>query len=139
MKNKKVIIFVSMLAIIAIIVFFFVKNNYKKINIGNNITNKSIEQIEEYILNISSYKARIEVEVISNKNENKYILMQKYVSPNISRQEVIEPSNIKGIETIYNGTSLTINNSGLGLSSIYENYQYMVDNCLWIRKLYTRL
>lgn len=139
MKNKKVIIFVSVLTIIAIIVFFFVKNNYKKINIGNNITNKSIEQIEEYILNISSYKARIEVEVISNKNENKYILMQKYVSPNISRQEVIEPSNIKGIETIYNGTSLTINNSGLGLSSIYENYQYMVDNCLWIRKLYTRL
>lgn len=139
MKNKKVIIFVIVLAIIAIIVFFFVKNNYKKINIGNNITNKSIEQIEEYILNISSYKARIEVEVISNKNENKYILMQKYVSPNISRQEVIEPSNIKGIETIYNGTSLTINNSGLGLSSIYENYQYMVDNCLWIRKLYTRL
>lgn len=139
MKNKKVIIFVSVLTIIAIIVFFFVKNNYKKINIGNNITNKSIEQIEEYILNISSYKARIEVEVISNKNENKYILMQKYVSPNISRQEVIEPSNIKGIETIYNGTNLTINNSGLGLSSIYENYQYMVDNCLWIRKFYTRL
>ncbi len=139
MKNKKVIIFVIVLVIIAIIVFFFVKNNYKKINIGNNITNKSIEQIEEYILNISSYKARIEVEVISNKNENKYILMQKYVSPNISRQEVVEPSNIKGIETIYDGTNLTINNSGLGLSSIYENYQYMVDNCLWIRKLYTRL
>lgn len=139
MRNKKVIIFIIVLTIIAFIVFFFIKNNYKKINIGNNITNKSIEQIEEYILNISSYKARIEVEVISNKNENKYILMQKYVSPNISRQEVIEPSNIKGIETIYNGTSLTINNSGLGLSSIYENYQYMVDNCLWIRKFYTRL
>ncbi|MBO5005181.1 MAG: hypothetical protein J6D03_08090 [Clostridia bacterium] len=139
MKNKKVIIFVIVLAIIAIIVFFFIKKNYKKINIGNNITNKSIEQIEEYILNISSYKARIEVEVISNKNENKYILMQKYVSPNISKQEVLEPSNIKGIETIYNGTNLTINNSSLGLSSIYENYQYMVDNCLWIRKLYTRL
>lgn len=139
MKSKKVIIFIIVLAIIAFIVFFFVKNNYKKINIGNNITNKSIEQIEEYILNISSYKARIEVEVISNKNESKYVLMQKYVSPNISKQEVIEPSNIKGIETIYDGTSLTINNSSLGLSSIYENYQYMTHNCLWIRKLYTRL
>ncbi len=139
MKNKKIIIFIIVLTIIAIMAVFFVKNNYKKINIGNNITNKSIEQIEEYILNISSYQARIEVEVVSNKNENKYILMQKYASPNISKQEVIEPSNIKGIETIYNGTSLTINNSGLGLSSIYENYQYMVDNCLWIRKLYTRL
>ncbi|HBC85140.1 MAG TPA: hypothetical protein DCZ30_07110 [Clostridiales bacterium] len=139
MKSKKGIIFILGLIVIAIIVFFFIKNNYKNINIGNNITNKSIEQIEEYILNISSYKARIEVEVVSNKNENKYVLMQKYASPNISKQEVIEPSNIKGIETIYNGSSLTINNSNLGLSSIYENYQYMVDNCLWIRKFYKRL
>lgn len=138
MKNKKVIIFIS-LTIIAIIVFFFVKNNYKKINIGNNITSKSTEQVEEYILNISSYKAKIELEVRSNKNENKYVLMQKYTSPNISKQEVIEPENIKGLETIYDGASLTINNSNLGLSSIYENYQYMVDNCLWIRKFHTRL
>lgn len=138
MKNKKVIIFIS-LTIIAIIVFFFVKNNYKKINIGNNITSKSTEQVEEYILNISSYKAKIELEVTSNKNENKYVLMQKYTSPNISKQEVIEPENIKGLETIYDGASLTINNSNLGLSSIYENYQYMVDNCLWIRKFHTRL
>lgn len=138
MKNKKVIIFIS-LTIIAIIVFFFVKNNYKKINIGNNITSKSTEQVEEYILNISSYKAKIELEVTSNKNENKYVLMQKYTSPNISKQEVIEPENIKGLETIYDGASLTINNSNLGLSSIYENYQYMIDNCLWIRKFHTRL
>lgn len=138
MKNKKVIIFISLI-IIAIIVFFFIKNNYKKINIGNNITSKSTEQVEEYILNISSYKAKIELEVESNKNENKYVLMQKYTSPNISKQEVIEPENIKGLETIYDGASLTINNSNLGLSSIYENYQYMVDNCLWIRELYTRL
>lgn len=138
MKNKKIIIFISLM-IIAIIVFFFVKNNYKKINIGNNITSKSIEQVEDYILNISSYKAKIEVEVVSNKNENKYVLMQKYTSPNISKQEVMEPENIKGLETMYDGANLTINNSGLGLSSIYENYQYMVDNCLWIRKLYTRL
>lgn len=65
--------------------------------------------------------------------------MQKYTTPNISKQEVIEPENIKGLETIYDGASLTINNSNLGLSSIYENYQYMVDNCLWIRKFYTRL
>ncbi len=138
MKNKKVIIFI-VLIVIAIIVLFFVKNNYKKINIGNNITSKSTEQVEEYILNISSYKAKIELKVESNKNENKYVLMQKYTTPNISKQEVIEPENIKGLETIYDGASLTINNSNLGLSSIYENYQYMVDNCLWIRKFYTRL
>ena len=131
MKVKKIIIFVSLI-VIAILIFFFVKNNYKKFNIGNNITSKSIEEVENYILNINSYKAKIEVEVQSNKNENKYILMQKFAKPNISKQEVLEPSNVKGIETIYNGKDLTINNSNLGLSSIYENYQYMIDNCLWI-------
>ena len=131
MKVKKIIIFVSLI-VIAILIFFFVKNNYKKFNIGNNITSKSIKEVENYILNINSYKAKIEVEVQSNKNENKYILMQKFAKPNISKQEVLEPSNVKGIETIYNGKDLTINNSNLGLSSIYENYQYMIDNCLWI-------
>ena len=117
MKVKKIIIFVSLI-VIAILIFFFVKNNYKKFNIGNNITSKSIEEVENYILNINSYKAKIEVEVQSNKNENKYILMQKFAKPNISKQEVLEPSNVKGIETIYNGKDLTINNSNLGLSSI---------------------
>ena len=131
MKVKKIIIFVSLI-VIAILIFFFVKNNYKKFNIGNNITSKSIKEVENYILNINSYKAKIEVEVQSNKNENKYILMQKFAKPNISKQEVLEPSDVKGIETIYNGKDLTINNSNLGLSSIYENYQYMIDNCLWI-------
>ena len=121
MKVKKIIIFVSLI-VIAILIFFFVKNNYKKFNIGNNITSKSIKEVENYILNINSYKAKIEVEVQSNK----------FAKPNISKQEVLEPSDVKGIETIYNGKDLTINNSNLGLSSIYENYQYMIDNCLWI-------
>ncbi len=67
----------------------------KKFNIGNNITSKSIKEVENYILNINSYKAKIEVEVQSNKNENKYILMQKFAKPNISKQEVLEPSDVK--------------------------------------------
>ena len=47
----------------------------KKIKIGNNI----ISQVEiDDILNISSYKATIEVEVKSNKNENKYVIKQEY-------------------------------------------------------------
>ena len=31
------------------------KNNYKKIKSGNNISNKSIDEIKEYILSIESY------------------------------------------------------------------------------------
>ena len=61
---------------------------------------------------------------------NKYILKQTYQTPNISTQEVIEPSNISGVKIENNGTNLKIENSNLNLSSILENYNYLGDNCL---------
>ena len=47
------------------------KKDYKNINIGNNISNKTLDEVEDYILNISSYKAKLEVTINSNKNTNK--------------------------------------------------------------------
>jgi len=133
-KNNRIKSIIMLFAIIIFIVFlfFFIKNNYKKLEFGNNMSNKNIEEIEEYILNISSYEAQIEVEIESNKNKNKYVLVQKYMKPNISKQTVIEPSNIKGIETIYDGENLIINNTKLNASTIFGNYQYIVDNFLWL-------
>lgn len=114
MKNKKLLYIIAILLIICVIgiitICFFRKNDYKTGNIGNtNI--KSAEDIKDYILNISSYEADVSLEVTSNKNTNKYRLIQKYVSPNIFKQEVLEPSNIKGLTTIYDGTNLKIENS----------------------------
>lgn len=131
LKNRKRIIVISIVIIILLIFFiFFSKNNYKISEIGNTMSNKNIEEIEEYILNISSYEATIEVTVESNKNTNKYVLSQKYVSPNMSRQTVVEPSNMEGIEILYDGQNLSIKNSRFNLSKIYENYEYVVDNVL---------
>ena len=42
------------------------------------MSNKSADEIKEYILNIESYKAIAEVTIKSNKNENTYKLEQKY-------------------------------------------------------------
>ena len=131
LKNNKRIIAISIVTIILLIFFmFFSKNNYKISKIGNNMSNKDIEEIEEYILNISSYEGKIEVTVESNKNTNKYILKQRYIAPNKSKQTVLEPNNLNGIEIIYDGQNLSINNSKYNLSKIYENYEYMVDNIL---------
>lgn len=132
MNKKKIVFFSIFLCIAIIIVIFLVKNNYKNLNIGNNIGNKSIEEIEKYILNISSYKAKIEVTVTSNKNENKYLLSQEFLKPNIAKQVVEEPSNIKGVTIINDGNNLTVSNSNLNLTQIYENYEYLNNNCLWI-------
>ena len=91
LKNKKIIIILILIAFIitllTLINFFYKKAN-KNLNLGNNLSNKTNQEIEEYILNISSYEADIAVEIQSNKNTTKYKLKQSYVSPNIEKQTV---------------------------------------------------
>lgn len=129
-KNKKFLITFFVILLISIFIIFFIKNNYKNFKTGNNMSNKSIEEIEEYILNISSYEATVQVTIESNKNTNKYVISQQYISPNKSKQIVLEPSNIEGLEIEYDGQKLSINNTRLNLSKIYENYEYVVGNFL---------
>lgn len=133
MKNKKnLLIIISIILILSILTFFYL-NTYKKSKTVNNIDKSNIK---EYILNISSYQASITVTVNSNKNTNKYILKQQYNKDKVYKQEVIEPENIKGLQTIYDGKNLKIENTKLNLSHIYEDYQYISDNTL---DLYTFL
>lgn len=128
MKKGKLIILIALIILIGVILFLvFNKNTAKVFKSGNT---KNSQEIVDYILNISSYDVNITVEVNSNKNHNKYILKQKYVSPNISTQEVIEPTNIAGIKITNDGTNLKLENSNLNLSTVFENYNYLGDNCL---------
>ena len=134
MEKKKLIIILCILAVLvtSVIIYFFIKNNYKNLKSGNNMSNKNLKEIEEYILSIRSYNAKIEVEIQSNKNKNKYVLEQKYAEPNVQKQIVLEPSNIEGLETIFDGNNLKINNTKLNLSTIYENYSDVTSNFLWL-------
>lgn len=134
MEKKKLIIILGILAVLvaSVIIYFFIKNNYKNLKSGNNMSNKNLKEIEEYILSISSYNAKIEVEIQSNKNKNKYVLEQKYAEPNVQKQIVLEPSNIEGLETVFDGNNLKINNTKLNLSTIYENYSDVTSNFLWL-------
>lgn len=105
----------------------FKSNTSKKLKIGNNT---SSQEIVNYVLNISSYQTKIEVEINSNKNQNKYIIKQTYNGIEDNMQEVLEPSNIAGVKIIKNGQELKVENTKLNLTSIFENYQYMSDNAL---------
>ncbi len=136
-NNKSLILVITLILMVIIftIYFFINKNNKmfnKNFNIGNNITSKSIQEIEQYILNISSYEATVEINVQSNKNENKYIMKQKYNSQGLEEQTIIEPSNLAGLTILYENGKLTINNTKLKLKTVYENYEYIVDNNLWL-------
>ena len=130
--EKKKIGLVSTLFIVIIVgmvscFIIFPKKTAKNLKIGNNT---SSQEIVDYILNISSYETKIEVEVQNNKNQNKYILKQQYKGPDRIEQEVIEPNNIAGFKISKEGNQLKIENTNLSLSSIFENYEYVADNVL---------
>lgn len=125
--KKKYWLMLLIIIIVGIIVFIFYRNSVKNLKIGNN---KNSQEIVDYILNLSSYEVQVTVNVTSNKNSNKYILKQTYQSPNKSIQEVVEPSNIAGVRIENDGTNLKIENSNLSLNTIFENYNYLGDNCL---------
>ena len=126
MKNKKfLIIFVF---ICSIVFFFFFYNFFKS---GNNI-NRSQEQIVEDILKeFNNYEANIEVTVKSNKNENKYE-MNQIIKGNYSKQEIINPDNIKNLTIELEENKLKILNSKLNMEKVYENYECILNNSLFL-------
>ena len=129
MKKTNVIILIFILVIIvsAIFFIFFDAKESKNSKMGNNI---SSQEIVDYILNINSYEATIELEVDSNKNKNKYLIKQNYMEPELSSQEIIEPDNIAGIKITRENKKLKIENTNLNLSTIFENYEYVSDNSI---------
>lgn len=131
--NKRIAVFAVILLIILLIIFFIIlsRKDYKNINIGNNNSNKTLDEVEDYILNISSYKAKLEVTINSNKNTNKYLLTQIH-NKDEDIQEIILPENIKGIKLVYKGNTLTIQNTMLDLQKIYNDYPYIENNNLWL-------
>ena len=82
-KSKKFLFIILAIAILLVIIsIIFSKKSYETINIGNNNLNKTLEEVEDYILNIKEYTATIEVTVNSNKNSNKYLIKQNHKEKN---------------------------------------------------------
>ena len=128
---KKKILILSVISILIILIMLFLIYYYKTIKNGNTMINKSEEEILEYILNMQSYDAKMDITIETNKNKTQYKVKQE-VSGMISKQEILEPVNIAGVITEYDGTNLKIINNKLNLSTTFENYQYMTENRLWL-------
>lgn len=123
---------ISIAIIIAVIIIaIFIKTNYKLFKFGNNMSNRSADEIEKYILDINSYELTANITIESNKNTNVYVTREECIKDNnIFKQEILEPENVKGISFIYDGTSLKVENTNLNLSKIYENYPYIGENTI---------
>ena len=123
-KSYIAIIVIAFFLLILLIFYYNVQKN------GNTIINKK-EIVESFLENVPNYAAEIEVEVISNKNRNKYKIKQEE-RENYSKQEVIEGNNIEGLVVELNNKTLKISNTVLNLQKIYENYNNISNNYLFL-------
>lgn len=125
--NIKKILYICIIVVFLLILILICKKVFRNNKIGDNMNS---QEIVDYILNINSYKARIYVETISNKNNNKYIIDQEYNTENGDVAIVLEPKNIEGVKIIKQDNTLKIENNSLNLNKIYENYNELQDNNL---------
>lgn len=130
-SKKKMYIPIASAFFVLIIIIIFAKNNYKFSKNGNNISNQNNDKICDNILNISSYKATLEVTIKSNKNTNKYILKQTH-NLNEETQEVLEPESVKGTKTTYNSGKITIQSNKLNITKSYKDGKNLENNDLWL-------
>lgn len=125
-KLKKIVIFVIIFCVIFVILY------YKNFLFGNNIIkNRNANKMEDILGNMNNYEAEIEITVSSNKTQNKYV-MQQVVNGDYSMQEVIEGDSIEGVKIERNQNNLKVSNTKLNLEKVYDNYQNLLDNSLFL-------
>lgn len=125
MKPKYIIFFVFLI-FFSIFIYIIFKS-------GNNIISKNQDMIIEKILNAKGYKANIEVTVYSNKTENKYeIEIEEDFDKNYSIEKVKENENFSGFCIELKDNKLVFSNTNLNLKKIYDNYNSISKNYLFL-------
>ena len=129
MNKNQLIISIIIISIAICMSLKIIYENYNKKS--NSVNNKDMQEIEKSLLNIKRYKAKIDVTITSNKNENKYKIVQE-VKSDYEKQVIKEPEDIADTEIIYSNGNLQIKNSKINNSKIYNNYPSVSSNTLFL-------
>ena len=123
---KKLIFFVIILLLILIFLY------YNTSIFGNNIIVKDENKVAKACLDsFYHYEADIEVTIKSNKTTNIYEMKQR-VEDGYSSFEVTSSGRIHGLKVEFEGKTLTLKNTSLRLDKIYENYEGIMRNSLFL-------
>ena len=112
------------------IIFFYGFYYIFCISGNNNIRNQN-EFVEDIFEKLEKYEANIDVEIISNKNQNKYNMLQ-IVDGKYSKLIVNAPENVKGLEIEFKEGNLKITNEKINMEKVYKNYKLLIKNSLFI-------
>ena len=126
MQKKKMVFIFVLICIMIFCIFYYIF--YVS---GNNIIRNQDKVVEDILESFKNYEANIDVIVKSNKNENRYNMSQ-IVQDDKSKVVVNSPENAKGLIIELNGTTLTVSNSKTNMKKVYENYNSLMDNSLFL-------
>ena len=127
--NFKKLMFVFVF--ICISIFFIIYYIFS--SFGNNKFRNQNEIVDNILNSFNNYEANILVTITTNKNENNYEMFQE-VSEKNSKTIINSPENIKDMIIEINDNTLKITNTKINMEKIYEEYDGLLNNNLFLNK-----
>ena len=127
--NFKKLMFVFVF--ICISIFFIIYYIFS--SFGNNKFRNQNEIVDNILNKFNNYEANILVTITTNKNENNYEMFQE-VSEKNSKTIIKSPENIKDMIIEINDNTLKITNTKINMEKIYEEYDGILNNNLFLNK-----
>ena len=127
--NFKKLMFVFVF--ICISIFFIIYYIFS--SFGNNKFRNQNEIVDNILNKFNNYEANILVTITTNKNENNYEMFQE-VSEKNSKTIIKSPENIKDMIIEINDNILKIKNTKINMEKIYEEYDGILNNDLFLNK-----
>lgn len=113
MRKKWAIVILSLMAVVLIIGVGCQKRQSTKEEVYKNFQKK--------ITNMSSYKCKADIEVIGNKESQKYSLIHEYTDENHFKLKVLQPEHIKGKTIEYKGNKIIVTNPNVNDKVVMDN------------------
>ena len=113
MRKKWAIVILSLMAVVLIIGVGCQKRQSTK--------EEAYKNFQKKITNMSSYKCKADIEVIGNKESQKYSLIHEYTDENHFKLKVLQPEHIKGKTIEYKGNKIIVTNPNVNDKVVMDN------------------
>ncbi|MBQ1793443.1 MAG: DUF4292 domain-containing protein [Peptostreptococcaceae bacterium] len=113
MRKKWAIVILSLMAVVLIIGVGCQKRQSTK--------EEAYKNFQKKITNMSSYKCKADIEVIGNKESQKYSLIHEYTDEDHFKLKVLQPEHIKGKTIEYKGNKIIVTNPNVNDKVVMDN------------------